>query len=88
MNTKGKGKDHEYARADLEEMGIRPELYVEEAENKKALSVAATTMSRKEKKELCQFLHSVIFPSKYGSNFAKLVSMKELKLNSRHDEVS
>ena len=52
MNTKGKGKDHEYARADLEEMGIRPELYVEEAENGKALPVAATTMSRKEKKEL------------------------------------
>ena len=81
MNTKGKGKDHENARADLEEMGIRPELYVEEAENGKALPVAATTMSRKEKKELCQFLHSVKFPSGYRSNFAKLVSMKELKLN-------
>ena len=52
MNTKGKEKDHENARADLEEMGIRPELYVEEAENGNALHVAATTMSRKEKKEL------------------------------------
>ena len=81
MNTKGKGKDHENARADLEEMGIRPELYVEEAENGKALPVAAITMSRKEKKELCQFLHSVKFPSGYSSNFARLVSMKELKLN-------
>ena len=69
-------------------MGIRPELYVEEAENEKDLHVATTTMSRKEKKELCQFLHSVKFPSGYGSNFAKLVSVKELKLNSRHDEVS
>ena len=38
-------------------------------------------MSRKERKELCQFLHSVKFPSGYGSNFARLVSMKELKLN-------
>ena len=81
MNTKGKGKDHENARADLEEMGIRPELYVEEAENGKDLPVAVTTMSRKEKKELCQFLHSVKFPSGYGSNFARLVNMKELKLN-------
>ena len=52
MNTKGKGKDHKNARADLEEMDIRPELYVEEAENGKVLPVAATTMSRKEKKEL------------------------------------
>ena len=47
MNTNGKGKDHENARADLEEMDIRPELYVEEAENEKTLPVAATIMSRK-----------------------------------------
>jgi len=62
-------------------MGIRPELYAKEAEHGKDLPVAATTMSRKEKKELCQFLHSVKFPSGYSSNFARLVSMKELKLN-------
>ena len=36
---------------------------------------------RKEKKELCQFLYSVKFLSGYSSNFARLVSMKELKLN-------
>ena len=32
MNIKGKGKDHENVRADLEEMGICPELYVQEAD--------------------------------------------------------
>ena len=32
MSTKGKGNDHENARADLEEMGICPELYVQEAD--------------------------------------------------------
>ena len=79
MNTQGKGKDHENARADLEEMGIRPD--VQEAENGKDLPIVATTMSKKEKKELCKFLHSVNFPSGYGSNFARLVNMKELKLN-------
>ena len=81
MNTKGKGKDHENARADLEEMGIRPELYVQEAENGKDLPVAATIMSKKEKKELCKFLHSVKFSVGYSSNFARLVNMKERKLN-------
>ena len=50
MNTKGKGKDHENARADLEEMGINPEIYIKEAGNGKDLPVAAITMSRKEKK--------------------------------------
>ena len=38
-------------------------------------------MFRKGKKELCQFLHSIKFSSGYGSNFARLVSIKELKLN-------
>ena len=81
MNTKGKGKDHENARADLEEMAIRPELYAQEAENGKDLPVAVTTMSKKEKKELYKFLRSVKFSLGYGSNFARLVNMKELKLN-------
>jgi hypothetical protein len=49
-NTKGKGKDHENAGADLEEMGIHPELYAQEAENGKDLPIAATTMSKKKKK--------------------------------------
>jgi len=81
INTKGKGKDHENARADLEEMGIRLELYIQEAENKKDLPVATTTMSEKEKKELCKFLHSAKFSVGYGSNFTRLVNMKERKLN-------
>ena len=72
MNMKGKGKDHKNARVDLEAMGICPELYVQDVENGKYLPVDATTMSKKEKKELCKFLHSVKFPSGYGSNFARL----------------
>ena len=76
MNIKGKGKDHENARDDPEEMGIHPKLC-----NRKDLHVTATTMYIKEKKKLCQFLQSVKFASGYGSNFARLVSMKELKLN-------
>ena len=70
MNTKGKGKDYENVRTDLEEMGIHPEIYIQEAGNGKDLLVAAITMSRKEKKELCQFLHSVKFSSGYSFNFA------------------
>ena len=62
-------------------MGIRPELYVEEAENGNALHVAATTMSRKEKKELCQFLQSVKFPSGYMPILAECeMSLGEVKV--------
>ena len=51
------------------------------AENGKDLPATATTMSKMEKKELCGFLHSIKFPSGYSSNFARLINMKELKLN-------
>jgi hypothetical protein len=41
------------AREDLKELGIRPELYAEETETGMNLLVAATTLSKAERKELC-----------------------------------
>jgi hypothetical protein len=81
LQMKGKGKDHENARADLEEMGLRPELHAQDTDKGKHLPPAAITLSRKEKKEFCEFLHSVKVPSGYSSNIARLVSVKELKMN-------
>ena len=69
-------------------MGIRHELYVQEAENGEDLHVAATTMSQKEKKELCEFLHGVKFSSGYVSNFARLCQHERTKAQFCHDEVS
>jgi hypothetical protein len=61
---------------DLKELGIRPELYVEETEMGTNLPVAATTLSKVERKEFCQFLHDLKVPSSYSSNFKRLVSVK------------
>jgi hypothetical protein len=41
------------AREDLKELGIKPELYAEETETGTNLPVAATTLSKAEKKEFC-----------------------------------
>jgi hypothetical protein len=57
LHQKSKGKDHKNAREDLKELGIRPELYAEETEMGTNLPVAATTLSKAERKGLCQFLH-------------------------------
>jgi hypothetical protein len=51
IQQSGKGKDHVNARADLEEMGIRLELYAREIDTGKDLPVVATTLSKREKKE-------------------------------------
>jgi hypothetical protein len=62
-------------------LGIRPELYVEEKETGTNLTVAATTLSKAEIKELCQFLHDLKVPSGYSSNFKRLVSVMDMKIN-------
>jgi hypothetical protein len=64
--NKSKGKDHKNARKDLKELGIRPELYAEETKMGTNLPVAATTLSKVERKEFCQFLHDLKVPSGYS----------------------
>jgi hypothetical protein len=53
--TEVQRKDHKNAREDLKELGIRPELYAEETETGTNFPVAATTLSKAERKEFCQF---------------------------------
>ena len=77
MNDKHKTKDHENARKDLEELGIRPELRRDGTGGQ--LPASAITLTVKEKKELCDFLRSVKVPSGYSSNIRKLVHAKEQK---------
>ena len=81
LQQRGKGKDHENARQDLQDMGIRPELYAEETDTGTVLPVAATTLSKTERKEFCEFLHGLKVPSGYSSNFKRLVSVKDMKMN-------
>jgi hypothetical protein len=61
------------AREDLKELGIRLELYAEETETGPNLPVAATTLSKAERKEFYQFLHDLKAPSGYSSNIKRLV---------------
>jgi hypothetical protein len=81
LQQKSKGKDHKNAREDLKELGIRAELYVEETETGTNLPVAATTLSNAERKEFYQLLHYLKVPSGYSSNFKRLVSAKDMKMN-------
>jgi hypothetical protein len=76
LQQKSEGKDHKNEREDLKELGIRPEL-----EMGMNLPVAATTLSKAERKEFYQFLHVLKVPSGYSSNFKRLVSVMDMKMN-------
>jgi hypothetical protein len=77
LQQKSKGKDHKNAK----ELGIRPELYAEETETRTNLPFAATTLSKVERKDFCQFLHDLKVPSGYSSNFKRLVLVKDMEMN-------
>jgi hypothetical protein len=81
LQQKSNGKDHKNTRDDLKELGIREELYAEETETGTNLPVTATTLSKAERKEFCQFLHYLKVPSGYSSNFKRLGSVKDMKMN-------
>jgi hypothetical protein len=55
LQKKSKGKDHKNARKDLKELCIRPELYAKETETGTNLPVAATTLSKAERRILSVF---------------------------------
>ncbi|KAK1583627.1 hypothetical protein Q3G72_025660 [Acer saccharum] len=55
MNLDGKTKDSLNARRDLEEMGIRRDLHPTESNGKIVLPLACYSMSKDEKKNLCQW---------------------------------
>jgi hypothetical protein len=81
LNIKGKTKDGLNTRLDLLDMGIRKELHPKETDTGRMFcEPACYTLSRAEKREVCQFLHGVKVPSGYSSNIARLVSMEDFKL--------
>ncbi|KAK7279834.1 hypothetical protein RJT34_24892 [Clitoria ternatea] len=80
LNIQGKTKDRVSSRQDMVDMGIRDSLAPITIGQRTYLPPACHTLSKNERKSLCQCLHGVKVPQGYSSNIKKLVSMKDLKL--------
>ncbi|XP_054821343.1 uncharacterized protein LOC129320126 [Prosopis cineraria] len=78
LHILGKTKDGINARLDMVEMGVRGELASQEKRTCTFLQAATHTLSRKEKKSLCEFLATIKVLHGYSSNVRNLVSMKDL----------
>jgi hypothetical protein len=66
LNTGGKTRDHEYARANLKKMGIRPELWLDDLVKGTELPTSCITLSKH--KEFCGLLINVKVPCGYSTN--------------------
>ncbi|XP_073139031.1 uncharacterized protein [Henckelia pumila] len=80
LDIPGKTKDGVAARLDLMEMNVRSELAPRIGDKKTFLPPACYTLSKDEKRSICNSLSGMKVPEGYSSNVKNLVSMKDLKL--------
>ncbi|GJV81578.1 putative transposase-associated domain-containing protein [Tanacetum coccineum] len=80
LNVPGKTKDGMNAQLDLAELGIKPELFARQEEDKTTLPPAGYTLTNAEKDIFYETLSNIRVPQGYCSNFSSLVSLKDRKL--------
>ncbi|KAL3651956.1 hypothetical protein CASFOL_004958 [Castilleja foliolosa] len=82
MNVDGKTKDTVKARLDLEDMNIRKEMHLIKKGNEKyAMPAASYVMTKKDRREFCEFIRSVKFPDGYAFNISRCVTSSDQKLS-------
>ncbi|GJX33209.1 hypothetical protein Tco_0243064 [Tanacetum coccineum] len=80
LHIPGKTKDGVNARLDLTELGVKPELFAMQEEDKITLPPVGYTLTNTEKDTFCETLHNLRAPQGYYSNFSSLVNLKDRKL--------
>ena len=78
LNDRQKSKDHYKAREDLQNMGIRPDLWPDE--NGK-ISPAAFSLTGKNKRNFLMTLKNIRVPDGYSSNISRCIDLVNLKVN-------
>ena len=82
MDSKTKNKDNLKARLDIAEICDRPQLHLQRVSNSKAIKPKAVyTLSKEQRKLLCEWVLRLRLPDGYASNFAKCVDMEDLQLS-------
>ncbi|GJY96144.1 putative transposase-associated domain-containing protein [Tanacetum coccineum] len=80
LHVPGKTRDRLNARLDLAELGVKPELFDMQDEDKTTLPPAGYTLTNAEKDIFCGTLDNIKVPEGYCSNFSSLVNLKDRKL--------
>ncbi|XP_050891314.1 uncharacterized protein LOC127096820 [Lathyrus oleraceus] len=78
LNDRQKSKDHFKAREDLQNMGIRPNLWPDENGR---ISPAAFSLTGKDKRNFLTILKNIRVPDGYSSNISRCIDLVNLKVN-------
>ncbi|PKA59464.1 hypothetical protein AXF42_Ash016488 [Apostasia shenzhenica] len=79
LELQGKNKDNIKSRLDLQYMGIRPELHMQEFGKRLHLPHAPYTLSLDSKHLFCEFFKELRVPDEFSSNISYSVNIKEHK---------
>jgi hypothetical protein len=82
LNTDEKTRDHEHARADLNKIRIRSELWLNDSIKRMELPTSCISLPKHQKKKFCGFLKNMKVPSSYSTKNTKLISFPDLKVAS------
>ena len=83
LNISGKTKDTTNARLDLYDMGIRPELHLQQHGNSIIAPPAPYVLGKDQKIAFCKFLKGIKFPNGYAANLARYISEDGSKLQGK-----
>ncbi|XP_058740977.1 uncharacterized protein LOC131613315 [Vicia villosa] len=78
LNDRKKSKDHYKAREDLQNMGIRPDLWPDENGR---ISPATFSLTGKDKRNFLTTLRNIKVPDGYSSNISRCINLVNLKVN-------
>ncbi|XP_066358199.1 uncharacterized protein [Miscanthus floridulus] len=82
-SRKGKTKDTTNARLDLHDMGIRPELHLQQHGNSVTAPPAPYVLGKDQKIEFFKFLKGIKFPDGYAANLARYISEDGSKVQGK-----
>ncbi|XP_066323130.1 uncharacterized protein [Miscanthus floridulus] len=82
-SRKGKTKDTTNARLDLHDMGIRPELHLQQHGNLVTAPPAPYVLGKDQKIEFCKFLKGIKFPDGYAANLERYISQDGSKVQGK-----
>ncbi|XP_066396301.1 uncharacterized protein [Miscanthus floridulus] len=83
LNVQGKTKDTTNARLDLHDMGIRPELHLQQHGNSVNAPLAPYVLGKDQKIEFYKFLKGIKFPDGYAANLARYISEDGSKVQGK-----
>ncbi|KAL0297752.1 UNVERIFIED_CONTAM: hypothetical protein Sradi_6827300 [Sesamum radiatum] len=86
MDIEGKTKDNQNAHKDLKNICNGPELEVDERRSN-ATPKVAFTLTKEQKKKICEWVRGLRFLDGYASNVARYVDIANLRLHGmkNHD---